>query len=38
MLFKSLFKISHEIKNPLSVCKGYLDMYDESIEWFFKYK
>ena len=30
MLFKSLFKISHEIKNPLSVCKGYLDMYDES--------
>jgi len=25
---KSIFKISHEIKNPLAVCKGYLDMYD----------
>lgn len=24
----TLFKISHEIKNPLAVCKGYLDMYD----------
>lgn len=24
----SLFKITHEIKNPLSVCKGYLDMLD----------
>lgn len=24
----ALFKISHEIKNPLAVCKGYLDMYD----------
>jgi len=24
----SLFKITHEIKNPLAVCKGYLDMYD----------
>ena len=25
---KSLFKITHEIKNPLAVCKGYLDMFD----------
>ena len=25
----SLFKITHEIKNPIAVCKGYLDMYDE---------
>lgn len=24
----SLFKITHEIKNPLAVCKGYLDMFD----------
>ena len=24
----SLFKITHEIKNPLAVCKGYLDMLD----------
>lgn len=24
----SIFKITHEIKNPLAVCKGYLDMYD----------
>lgn len=24
----SIFKISHEIKNPIAVCKGYLDMYD----------
>ena len=24
----SLFKITHEIKNPISVCKGYLDMLD----------
>jgi len=27
---KSIFKISHEIKNPLAVCKGYLDMYDSN--------
>ena len=26
----SLFKITHEIKNPIAVCKGYLDMYDET--------
>ena len=25
---ESLFKITHEIKNPIAVCKGYLDMYD----------
>ncbi len=24
----SLFKISHEIKNPLAVCKAYVDMFD----------
>lgn len=24
----ALFKISHEIKNPIAVCKGYLDMFD----------
>ena len=34
----SLFKITHEIKNPIAVCKGYLDMYDENkIEKFKKY-
>jgi len=26
----SLFKITHEIKNPIAVCKGYLDMMDLS--------
>lgn len=26
----AIFKISHEIKNPIAVCKGYLDMYDEN--------
>ena len=25
---ESLFKVTHEIKNPLAVCKGYLDMFD----------
>ena len=25
---KSLFKITHEIKNPLAVCKAYVDMFD----------
>ena len=25
---ESLFKITHEIKNPIAVCKGYLDMYN----------
>ena len=29
ILYKSLFKITHEIKNPIAVCKGYLDMYDD---------
>lgn len=24
----SLFKITHEIKNPIAICKGYLDMFD----------
>lgn len=28
----SLFKISHEIKNPIAVCKGYLDMFDANNE------
>ena len=27
-LRKSLFKVTHEIKNPIAVCKGYLDMLD----------
>jgi len=27
---KSLFKITHEIKNPIAVCKGYLDMFDKT--------
>ena len=26
----SLFKITHEIKNPIAVCKSYLDMYDKN--------
>ena len=26
----SLFKITHEVKNPIAVCKGYLDMLDVS--------
>ena len=29
-LQESLFQITHEIKNPIAVCKGYLDMYDEN--------
>lgn len=29
-LKKTIFNITHEIKNPLSVCKGYLDMMDTS--------
>lgn len=29
-LYESLFKITHEIKNPLAVCKGYLEMFDIS--------
>ena len=27
-LYESLFKITHEIKNPIAVIKGYLDMFD----------
>ncbi|MBR2840958.1 MAG: HAMP domain-containing histidine kinase [Bacilli bacterium] len=30
---KSLFQITHEIKNPIAVCKGYLDMYDEKKDF-----
>lgn len=34
----SLFKITHEIKNPVAVCKGYLDMFDvNNIEHSRKY-
>lgn len=34
----SLFKITHEIKNPIAVCKGYLDMFDvKNIEHSKKY-
>lgn len=34
----SLFKITHEIKNPIAVCKGYLDMFDiDNIEHAKKY-
>ncbi len=28
MIRDSLFKLTHEIKNPIAVCKGYLDMID----------
>lgn len=35
---ESLFKITHEIKNPIAVCKGYLDMYKiDNIEHSRKY-
>lgn len=27
-MYQSLFKITHEIKNPIAVLKGYLDMFD----------
>ena len=27
-LINALFKLTHEIKNPIAVCKGYLDMVD----------
>lgn len=34
----SLFKITHEIKNPVAVCKAYLDMFDvENVEHAKKY-
>jgi len=32
-LKESLFKISHEIKNPIAVCKGYLDMCDKNTNY-----
>ena len=32
----SLFRITHEIKNPIAVCKGYLDMFDENNQNHFK--
>ncbi len=32
LLRASLFKITHEIKNPIAVCKGYLDMLDINNE------
>ncbi len=31
-LRSSLFKVTHEIKNPIAVCKGYLDMMDVKDE------
>lgn len=35
---ESLFKITHEIKNPIAVVKGYLDMYDtKNIDHSIKY-
>lgn len=34
----ALFKITHEVKNPLAVCKGYLDMLDGAcLERYEKY-
>lgn len=34
----SLFKITHEIKNPVAVCKAYLDMFDvDNVEHARKY-
>lgn len=37
-IYKSLFKITHEIKNPIAVLKGYLDMFDiNDIDHFKKY-
>lgn len=32
----SLFRITHEIKNPIAVCKGYLDMFDQENPTHFK--
>lgn len=29
-LKNSLFKITHEIKNPIAVCKGYVDMFNKN--------
>lgn len=36
-MYESLFKITHEIKNPIAVIKGYLDMYDDNPENHKKY-
>ena len=34
----TLFRITHEIKNPIAVCKGYLDMFDvDNVEHSRKY-
>ena len=33
----SLFKITHEIKNPIAVCKSYLDMFDINNKGHIKY-
>jgi len=38
IIHSSLFKITHEIKNPISVCRGYLNMMDyQNIEKVEKY-
>ncbi len=34
----SLFKITHEVKNPLAVCRGYLDMLENEEKTEKKYK
>ena len=34
---ESLFKITHEIKNPIAVCKSYLDMFDINNKDHIKY-
>lgn len=34
---ESLFKITHEIKNPLAVCKTYLDIFDSDNKEHLKY-
>ena len=33
----SLFKITHEIKNPIAVCKSYLDMFDINNKDYVRY-
>ena len=30
LLFESLSKLTHELKNPISVCKGYLEIIDRN--------
>lgn len=34
---QSLFKMTHEVKNPLAVCRGYLDMLDSDYEKYNEY-